>query len=207
MKWVAIFASLLWLVKANDKGQLISKAHFEFSLNLYKSIEKNSDNLVLSPYTINALLSMLFLGTSSSSNSSMQLRSMMNFDQISYVDVHNQFKKIVKNFDNEYYQSKMSLKHGLYISEDVTVAPPFDRALREFYKAKIHHVDFSDQKEMQEINDNFEKETEVKNILNADPKSRLVMLDAIRLSTKWLFPFDEEETYNKGLFFSPDNQR
>ena len=61
---------------ADDKSQALSKAHFEFSLDLYKTLLVNfeNNNLIVSPYSINLLLSMLFLGTSSSSNSSRQLR-------------------------------------------------------------------------------------------------------------------------------------
>lgn len=97
-----------------DKGQQLSRAHFEFSLDFYKSLlatETNSSsskaisqNFVYSPYSLNTVLSMLFLGTSSSSNSSKQLRTMLHFDNISYVDVHNQFKKVVENFDENYYR-------------------------------------------------------------------------------------------------------
>ena len=57
---------------------------------------------------------MLFLGTSSFSNSSRQLRQTLHFDNISYVDVHKSFKEIVKNFDDIYYKSKLQMTNGVF---------------------------------------------------------------------------------------------
>ena len=90
---------------AANLGQKLSRAHFEFSLNLYGELVGGLDsaaadggegaNLVYSPYSVQSVLSMLFLGTSSSSGSSRQLRSALKYDNISYVDVHNGFRNSV----------------------------------------------------------------------------------------------------------------
>jgi serine protease inhibitor len=94
-------------------------------------------NLVVSPYSLNLALSMLFLGTTSLTSSSSQLRSLMHFDGISYVDIHNQFKNVIDKFDNNYYKTKMKTGHGLYVAKDVTVAPHYNRALSQFYHSNI----------------------------------------------------------------------
>ena len=200
-----------------SKSEALSKAHFEFSLDIYKSLlhkHENSQNLVVSPYTLNVALSILFLGTSSSSNSSRQLRSLMHFDGISYVDIHNEFKKIVANFDSNYYITKMKVAHGLYVAADVSVRPPYDRALREFYHSKVEHMDFRNADVTQTlgaINDFVDEVTEgeIPEMLIGPPDmdSRLVLVDAMALATRWLHPFDPEQTFEKGLFFSPTNQR
>ena len=96
-----------------------------------------NENIVVSPYSLNLALSMLFLGTTSLTNSSSQLRSLMHFDGISYVDIHNQFKNVVENFDNNYYKTKMDIAHGLYVASDVTVAPHYNKALNQFYHSKM----------------------------------------------------------------------
>ena len=97
--------------KKDIKSEAISKAHFEFSLDLYKTLMVNNrtDNLVVSPYSINLVLSMLFLGTIDVSNTSRQLRSIMHLKGASYVDIHNGFKNIVSNFDQNYYRTKMKI--------------------------------------------------------------------------------------------------
>ena len=98
--------------KKDIKSEAISKAHFEFSLDLYKSLVLENDrtnNLAVSPYSINLVLSMLFLGTIDVSNTSRQLRSIMHLKGASYVDIHNGFKNIVSNFDQNYYRTKMKI--------------------------------------------------------------------------------------------------
>ena len=92
---------------------------------------------MVSPYSLNLALSMLFLGTTSLTSSSSQLRSLMHFDGISYVDIHNQFKNVIDKFDNNYYKTKMKTGHGLYVAKDVTVAPHYNRALSQFYHSNI----------------------------------------------------------------------
>ena len=72
-------------------------------------VNNRTDNLVVSPYSINLVLSMLFLGTIDVSNTSRQLRSIMHLKGASYVDIHNGFKNIVSNFDQNYYRTKMKI--------------------------------------------------------------------------------------------------
>ena len=212
---ILIIGLLIGLISANpDQAQAVSKAHFEFSLDLYRTLINSEDrkNIVVSPYNLNLVLSMLFLGTTSSSNSSKQLRSMMHFDGLSYVTIHNQFKKIVANFDGNYYQTKMNMARGLYVASNITVAPPYDRALREFYHSKVEHVEFGNADHSQTrglINEYVEEVTGFRDILEDVPNAdtRLLVVDAMTLATRWLHSFEKSATFNKGLFFTPDNQR
>ena len=59
------------------------------------------------------------------------------------------------------------------------------------------------------INEYVEEVTDIKDILEKAPdvKSRLLVVDAMSLRTRWLYPFDAGDTFDKGLFFSPDNKR
>ena len=59
------------------------------------------------------------------------------------------------------------------------------------------------------INEFVEEVTEIQDMLEKAPdlKSRLVVVDAMSLKTRWLYPFDSGDTFDKGLFFSPDNER
>ena len=209
-----VTAPLLLQAATSDKAQAISKAHFEFSLDLYKSLlaDQGEANMVISPYSLHLSLSMLFLGTTSSSNSSRQLRSMMRFDGISYVDIHNEFKNIVATFDTNYYRTKMKNAHGLYVASDVTVAPPYDRALREFYHAHVEHMDFSNADPTMTkglVNEFVEDVTDISETLDKVPAedTRLLVIDAMSLATRWLFPFESSQTFQRGLFFPPNNQR
>ena len=114
-----IFYVLLFCVdpaSMSKNGRKLSRSHFEFSIDLYRELSQDfSDkNLIFSPFLVNSVLSVLFLGTSSFSNSSRQLRQALHFDNISYVDVHKSFKEIIKNFDDIYYKSKLYKATGVF---------------------------------------------------------------------------------------------
>ena len=100
----------------SKNGRKLSRSHFEFSIDLYREFSQDfaDKNLIFSPYLVNSVLSVLFLGTSSFSNSSRQLRQALHFDNISYVDVHKSFKEIIKNFDDNYYKSKLHKATGVF---------------------------------------------------------------------------------------------
>ena len=116
---VLIFISSVGQVSAGSvsrNGRKLSRSHFQFSVDLYRHLAQDhvGRNVVFSPYTVDAVLSMLFLGTSSSSNSSRLLRQSLHFDNISYVEVHKSFKEIAKNFEDNYYKTILQFTNGVF---------------------------------------------------------------------------------------------
>jgi serine protease inhibitor len=127
-------------------AQTISRSHFEFSVDLYRQLvndlsnassssSSSSDNLVFSPYSVHAVLSMLFMGTSSSSDSSRQLRAALHYEDVSYVDAHSAFKEVVTVLGDSYYEHKVLAANGVFVQAGVQLSQPYDRAAKEFYKA------------------------------------------------------------------------
>jgi serine protease inhibitor len=203
-------------VASTDLSQKLSKSHFEFSLRLYHELVRDSGgsdggNLVFSPFSVNSVLSMLFLGTSSSSSSSLQIRSVLGYNNISYVDVHNAynaFKAIANNFDDKYYDKKVRNANGLFVQEGIAISAPYDRALREFYHSSIESMDFrnADAREtMGAINDWVSDVTDgqIPQLLDMPPDkdAKMVLVNALSMQGKWLYPFDPNDTFDKGLFF------
>ena len=246
---IIIFGQLL-LIKSSDavsssstkRGQRLSQSHFEFSLLLYRAILKtkpsvgiqtnsfvsNKDNLVYSPYLVNSAMALLFLGTSSASNTSKQFRKVLGYRNISYVDVHNAFKEIIANFGGNYYRRKMQAAIGLFIKQGVFVTPTYTRALREFYQANLEFIEFRNadiSQTMGTINEwaseeieegiatpYYDDDDEVNwkaPLLSSPPQSNssIVLSNLFALDARWFYPFDPDETFDKGLFFLPNNKR
>ena len=111
-----IVSVLIFGVRSSRTSRKLSRSHFEFSVDLYKQLSGDfpDGNLVFSPFSVNSVLSAVFLGTSSFSNSSRQLRQTLHFDNISYVDVHKSFKEIFKNFEDSYYKSMLQVTNGVF---------------------------------------------------------------------------------------------
>ena len=223
--WVCLTLALYTFghghVQGANLSQKISRAHFEFSLDLYREMtsevqerKDKSGNLVYSPYSVNSLLAMLFLGTSSGSDSSRQLRSALRYDDISYVDVHKAFKDIVEVFKDKYYGDKVHMAAGLFLQDGIHVSAPYKRALSEFYHTTIESVDFRNSlpaRSMSALNDWTSDATEgrIPRVASYPPgrDSKLVATNAMSVNSRWLHPFDRADTFDKGLFFLPGNRR
>ena len=204
-------------------AQRLSRAHFEFSLDLYGELVEGLEeeaaaggegaNLVYSPYSVQSVLSMLFLGTSSSSGSSRQLRSALKYDNISYVDVHSGMRKVAENFADVYYERKVRAANALFVQNGVAVSAPYERALREFYRSRVSHVDFRGEagRAAEAVNDWVDDVTggQIPALLDAPPAAdaKLLLVNALSMSAKWLNPFSPVDTFEKGLFFLGDDQR
>ena len=248
---ILLFFSELFLTKvtcavsssSTKRGQRLSQSHFEFSLLLYRAILNldtsssvgiqkssyvhNEDNLVYSPYLVNSAMALLFLGTSSSSNTSRQFRDVLGYGSISYVDVHNAFKQIISNFGGTYYRHKMQAATGLFVKQGAFVTSTYERALREFYNANLEFIEFRNADISQTMgiinewaseeiekgeHDSIYDEDEVNwdlPLLQIPPQrnSSIVLGNVISLETRWFYPFDPDETFDKGLFFLPNNER
>jgi len=214
-----VLATFADVVTAESIGQRLSKAHLAFSLDFYKQLASTEGhprgNLVYSPYSINMVLSMLFMGTSSSTDSSTQLRSALHLDALSYVDAHKAFKEVTTSFaEDRYYEHKVLSANALFAAEGVPVSPPYARALKEFYHAEVEHLDFRNADPSATagaINDWASDATRgrIPSLLDAPPSrdAALVLANALALDVKWLNPFDPNETFDQGLFFLPDGER
>ena len=192
------------------------------------SFLNKNDNLVYSPYLVNSAMALLFLGTSSSSSTSNQFRKVLGYRNISYVDVHNAFKEIIVNFGGRYYRRKMQASIGLFVEKSATIAPVYARALREFYRADLESVEYRNAditQTMGTINEWASEEVEGSTqgyenngeegvnwkapLLNNPPQhnSSIVLSNLLALQARWLYPFNPDETFDKGLFFLPSNKR
>ncbi len=199
--------------------QKLSKAHFEFSLDLYRQLTLleggGVGNLVCSPYSAHSLLSQLFLGTSSSSDSSRQLRRALHFGAVSYVDAHTAFGEVSRSFaDDRYYERKVRPANGLFAQQGTPVSAHYARALRQFYRSRLGTLDFRNADPAQTlgvVNDWVKDATEgdIPRMLQRPPApdSKLLVVNALSVDTRWLNPFDPAKTFDEGLFFLPNGER
>ena len=86
------------------------------------------------------------------------------------------------------------------------------RSSREFYHSRVTHMDFRDAgRAVGSVNDWVDDVTggQIPAILDAPPAAdaKLLLVNAMSMSAKWLNPFSEVDTFEKGLFFLGDNRR
>ncbi|XP_043216888.1 leukocyte elastase inhibitor-like [Amphibalanus amphitrite] len=222
---------------SSDLLQRLSRAHFDFTLGMYTTLVNVTDdrqqNLLVSPYSVFSLLSMLFLGAGSESLSSAQLRAVLRFHNISYASVQKAFKEVTQVLDQPYYWRHFRERSLLQLSSQVAPDSIYVRALAEYYgcmnqtypapaddAAEFFGCAVNNQSELAEpaaferlaawlragsSGDQSELEGAVRSALADRPV--LLLLSRVRFHGRWLHPFDPARTFSKGLFFSEPTQR
>lgn len=196
--------------------QRLSRAHFQFTLDLYRNLldePGGRHNIVFSPYSITNVLSKLFLGAGTNSNTSRQLRHVLHYDDLTSYEVHSAFRRVLENFDDPYYNDTVYLANGVFKQAGVVVSSFYERALEEFYMTHLDEVDFS------------RDEATARNFINRwvrlhtgdrisqllshplDANTKLVLVNAVVMKVRWLFRFDKAQTFTKGLFYVDSHRR
>ena len=151
-----------------ELAQKLSKAHFEFTLDLYRELaracppprpppkhaapgeakeeaEEEVGNLLCSPFSLYSTLSMLFLGTSSSSDSSRQLRAALHFNSVSYVDAHTAFGQVSRSFaEDRYYSRSVRSANAVFAAAGTPLSPHYARALAQFYRSRVEELEYTE---------------------------------------------------------------
>jgi len=201
---------------SNRKLKYLSEAHFEFSIDLYHEVAKSkSGNIVISAQNVNMALAMLFLGSTSNTSSSQELRRTLKYENMSYVDIHKSHRQVLQVLSDPYYgEQGFFSKVGLFVQKGAGVKPNYDRAVREFYQSQIIDVDFGASGSGQVVDtiNSWVKNVTVGNVtsfLYSGPGSatRLFVASLAQIQPQWLFPFDPLKTSYTGLFFLPGGQR
>lgn len=190
--------------------QKLTRAQLWFSLDLYKSVsedEVNStqDNLVMSPYSTSSLLSMLYLG--SAGVTSDQLRHVLHFDNLSYVEVHRSYKKIVESIKlGKGQANNLTLANKIFLQKTVNVSKVYGEKLFEYYDASLELVDFASNSSFARDLVNMWVKVHTRGKIQAlleappSPDTRLLLANAIYFRGSWLYRFDRQKTYEHSTF-------
>ncbi|CAG0921675.1 unnamed protein product [Notodromas monacha] len=191
--------------------QKLSRAHFDFTLELYSLLVGDSGdsrgNLLLSPYSLTSVLSMLYLGAGARSNTSLQLRNGLSYHNLSYSEVHRGFRQVVKNFEEPYYEGVVEAANAMFQQQGIPVSSYYSKALEEFYHSELDELDFAHNEPAarERINKWARKKTRGKiRHLIARPlglETKLILANALYFRGKWLYPFNRALTFDKGLFY------
>ncbi|XP_046406653.1 leukocyte elastase inhibitor-like [Ischnura elegans] len=196
--------------------QRLSRAHFEFTLDLYRHLMDEPggrENVIFSPYSITTVLSMLFLGAGANSNTSRQLREALHYNNLSYSEVHNAFKLVLENFHDSYYNDTVMVANGVFKQAGVPVSSYYERALQEFYKTQMDVVDFrKDEGSARGIINSWVSRNTGGKIPELLPRplpsaTKLLLVNALAMRARWLLRFEESHTFAKGLFYTHAQRR
>lgn len=206
--------------------QRFSRAHFAFSLDLYSALASqdpadDSDgdgdvgNVFFSPYSVSTLLAMMFLGAGPGSSTALQLRSALHLNNFSFSEVHASYKTVLNKLADPYYPNVLASANGIFQPEGIFISDKYKRALGEFYDAALQPIDFARHPQMtiDSINQWARNLTKgkISSLLHEqtvmDASSHLILANALAFRSQWLFRFDPDLTFEKGLFYTTSKKR
>ena len=199
---------------AQDLPALVA-GNTAFTLDLFKALRSDSENAVLSPYSISTALGMTYAGANGLTAS--QMAGVLHFtvpkDRLPAV-----FQQLAQSLSSSPPSGtsgsgfQLSIANSLWGQEDFPFLPTFLQVLQQQYDSPLRKVDFAKSADgaRQAINDWAKEETKGKipDLLPAgsiEAATRLVLANAVYFKADWQLPFTHENTFD-GNFHLPSGK-
>ncbi|GAB6022894.1 Serpin peptidase inhibitor, clade B (Ovalbumin), member [Chamberlinius hualienensis] len=193
--------------------QKLSQAQLEFSLDIYQTLceelsanasESSANlNLLISPYSVMSVLSMLYLGSSGSTSE--QLTQALHFHNMSYVEVHRSYKKVLDGVKMSKIHQNLTIANKIFVQKNVNVSQVYSEKLLEYYDAEVELVDFSNTSFAKELINTWVRvhtRGQIESLLKAPPSSvtSILLANVVYFKGSWLYKFDKKRTYERATF-------
>ncbi len=176
-----------------------------FALDLYRSLRSSDGNLILSPFSVSLALAMTYAGARGETES--QMADALHF---SGQDVHPAFNALDldlaqrgQSADKDQEPMQLNIANAVWAEQTYPFLQEFLDTIALNYGAGIRLADFIGQYDAvrKEINRWVEDQTKdkIKNLLaegTLNPRTRMVLVNAIYFKADWLTQFDPNDTYD-----------
>lgn len=181
-----------------EKAQEAVKSSNYFTLNFYKQIKDNQQNIFFSPYSLTTALAMTYEGARG--ETAEEMIEVFNFPEDNNIRWQAFFNLLNwLNRDGKNYE--LSIANALWAQKDFYFLPEYFDIIGEYYQGKIENLNFIEEPEESRlvINSWVEEQTKdkikdliPKNVIN--PLTRLILTNAIYFKGDWALEFKEGDT-------------
>ncbi|XP_063889622.1 leukocyte elastase inhibitor-like isoform X1 [Scylla paramamosain] len=178
-------------------GDKIQELGLDVSLELQKP-----GNVVISPLSISALLSILMMG--SAGHTHRELRRGLRFeDTHSESDVHLGFQRLMEDLSSDGPDVTLNVANGLFLQRGAGIIYDFTQKARTHYNSVVSTLDFhnSSVASTKTINNWVNESTSgmIPNLFTQplDPLTTFVAVNTVFFNGKWLTPFDPMMTKDR----------
>ncbi len=187
----------------------LSGATNTFGLFLLKKMISmyEDDNIVISPVSISAALSMTLNGATGKTLKSM--KKTLAFESFSPEEINLYYQNLIKTLPSLDKKVTVSINNAIWYRQDLAVRQEFQKTLEKYYMAKIQSADFQSGKVVEKINRWVKKSTrgKISSIIDrVNPLDVMYLLNAVYFKGSWHFPFDPKLT-RKDDFFSTGGEK
>uniref|UniRef100_A0A2M3YW91 Putative serine proteinase inhibitor n=1 Tax=Anopheles nuneztovari TaxID=30067 RepID=A0A2M3YW91_9DIPT len=167
----------------------------DFAIQLYKqvSLETRDGNVVISPLSISACLSLAAMGAGG-----LTAEEMFGGLRYGKADqkqrVADWYRRLMKQLAND---SSIAIANTLYVKEEYNVKRSFHNVATSSFQSEVHELNFAQSEAAAKtINDWVERKTnnKIKNLIAPnmlDDHTRMMLVNAIHFKGYWMNPFEE----------------
>lgn len=175
----------------------IAQNNNAFSFNLLKKLYslENGQELFISPFSMNATLSMLSNGAGGDTFT--EIAKTLGYENYSANDINETYRVITEGLLSVDNSTKLAIANALWLGQTFPVIPTFSQTLSNYYGTKAENVDFSSPSTLQTINKWADTNTNgmIPKILDKiEPETAFILANALYFKGVWSTKFNKSNT-------------
>ncbi len=183
-------------VNLTEKNRQVITMSNAFGINLFRETAQASEgNLMLSPLSATAALSMLINGCEAETYN--QIRDMIGYQDLSIEEINDTYQSLSKQLLNLDPEINLALANAVWYRQGFEVKSPFLERLQNAYEARTAALDFSSPSALTTINswasDNTNGKID-KVLEEIEPDAVMFLMNALYFKGTWTYKFDKSQT-------------
>ena len=184
----------------------LASINTDFTLSLYKKLAlRNPDkNVVFSPLSISAALTILSLGAKDSTMEEILEGLKFNLTEITEEEIHQGFGHLLQRLSQPEDQAEINTGSALFIDKEQPILSEFQEKTRALYQAEAFVADFKQCNEAKKfINDYVSNQTQGKIaelFSDLDERTSMVLVNYLLFKGKWKVPFNPNDTFESEFY-------
>lgn len=158
----------------------------------------NSENIMLSAFSISTALSMTYNGAAG--ETAEEIKTVLNLEDLSAEEINNSCRYLMQQLYSLDPKVSVSAANSVWYNKDYSIKTAFIDILSLYYSAKVEGLDFLDPQSVEIINEWVSQQTKGKIdeiITEIDPATLLFLINAVYFNGEWHYAFDADLTAPK----------
>jgi len=190
---------------AHEKQLVEAGRPFGYELFRKTASQDSGKNIFISPLSVSMALGMTLNGAADSTKIAM--KDALHLQSLGQESINKSYTSLIDLLRSADSNVDMKLANSIWIRQGFPVQDAFMETCKNFFKARIESLDFSDPSASDKINKWVSDNTEglIQSIIQGSIPQDVVMylINAIYFKGNWRYQFDESETASKD-FYLPD---
>ncbi len=183
----------------------------KFAFDLFRPVIANSnetENLIISPFSITSALSMTLNGASGWTLDAM--RKTLGLKEKTLAQINNTYLKLMTEMVPVDKRVVLEIANSVWVEKRLIVKQPFITELQKYYKADARDIDVTNPDAVDIVNSWIGEKThdKVTDMLdNLDNDLAMLLINAVYFNGKWRYRYDKSDTKEEPFYVTPQDSK